>query len=62
MSGAALIYYYWEAMLISYLSTRVTPIPFITIKGLLDSSYSFNAKPGTNCIKIGLPGKLILCK
>ena len=47
MSGAALIYYYWEAMLISYLSTRVTPIPFDSIEGLLDSSYSFYAKPGS---------------
>ena len=48
MSGAALIYYYWEAMLISYLSTRVTPIPFDSIQGLLDSSYSFYAKPGSS--------------
>ena len=48
MSGAALIYYYWEAMLISYLSTRVTPIPFESIEGLLDSSYSFYAKPGSS--------------
>ena len=47
MSGAILIYYYWEAMLISYLSTRVTPIPFDSIQGLLESSYSFYAKPGS---------------
>ena len=43
-----MVYYYWEAMLISYLSTRVTPIPFDSIGGLLDSSYSFYVKPGSS--------------
>ena len=47
-SGAVLIYYYWEAMLISYLSTRVTSIPFNSMQGLLNSSYSFYTEPGSS--------------
>ena len=46
--GAVLIYYYWEAMLISYLSTRVTALPFTSMQGLLNSSYSFFTEPGSS--------------
>ena len=57
-SGAVLIYYYWEAMLISYLSTRVTVLPFESMIGLLNSSYSFYAEPGSyywETFKFGSP-------
>ena len=32
------IYYYWEAMLISYLSTRFISLPFTNIRGLVENS------------------------
>ena len=32
------IYYYWEAMLISYLSTRFIALPFKNIKDLVENS------------------------
>ena len=34
-------------MLISYLATRVTPLPFRDLKGLLDSDYSLFVYPGS---------------
>ncbi len=46
--GGILIYWHWEAMLISYLSTRVVHLPFKTMQGLYDSSYSFYTQPGTS--------------
>ena len=32
------IYYYWEAMLISYLSTRFISLPFTNIRDLVENS------------------------
>ena len=46
--GGVLLYFHWESMLISYLATRVTPIPFRSLKELRDSSYSFYAIPGSS--------------
>ncbi len=33
-----MVYWYWEAMLISYLATRVISLPFRDIQGLVESS------------------------
>ena len=46
--GGVLLYLHWESMLISYLATRVTPIPFGSLEELRDSSYSFYAIPGSS--------------
>ena len=47
-SGAILIYYYWEAMLVTYLSSRVTSLPFSSMQGLLNSPYSLYTEPGSS--------------
>ena len=31
--GGTLVFWHWEAMLISYLATRVTVLPFTTVQG-----------------------------
>ena len=36
--AGAVIYYHWEAMLISYLSTRFTVLPFTNIRELVETS------------------------
>ena len=46
--GGVLLYFHWESMLISYLATRVTPIPFSSLEELRESSYSFYATPGSS--------------
>ncbi len=33
LCGCTLIYYHWEAMLISYLATRVVVLPFKSLEG-----------------------------
>ena len=38
MSGAFIIYLQWEAMLITYLSTRVITLPYDSIDGLMENS------------------------
>ena len=38
MFAGIVIYYYWEAMLISYLSTRFISLPFTNIRGLVENS------------------------
>ena len=38
---------HWEAMLISYLEHRVTPLPFNDLRGLYDSDYSLFVYPGS---------------
>ena len=38
MLAGIVIYYYWEAMLISYLSTRFISLPFTDIRGLVENS------------------------
>ena len=41
MVFSAIIYWYWEAMLITYLSTRVIVLPFNSIATMLTKSSSF---------------------
>ncbi len=49
MFGCILIYWHWEAMLISYLATRVIVLPFQGIKSLLDqSAFRIALNPGTS--------------
>ena len=38
MFAGVLTYYYWEAMLVSYLSTKVVVLPFTNIFELLKNS------------------------
>ena len=45
--GGVTIYWHWEAMLISYLATRVTPLPFRDLRGLYKSDYSLFVYPGS---------------
>ncbi len=43
-----LTYYYWEAMLISYLSTRVILLPFTNVEELvMFTNYKILVPPGT---------------
>ena len=46
--GGLLCYFHWEAMLISYLAQRVTPIPFTNMQELYDSDYILSTTPGTS--------------
>ena len=46
--GGLLCYFHWEAMLISYLAQRVTPIPFTNMQELYDSDYILATTPGTS--------------
>lgn len=49
MLAGILIYYHWEAMLISYLSTRFTVLPFNGIRELVENSdYKIGLIPGTS--------------
>ena len=44
-----MLYYHWEAMLISYLATRVIVLPFNSIKELVDkSSFLIALNPGSS--------------
>ena len=44
-----MIYYHWEAMLISYLSTRVIVLPFTNIKELVENSdFRIGLNPGSS--------------
>ena len=38
LMASAIIYYLWEAMIVSYLAARVVKLPFKSIRGLLDKS------------------------
>ena len=46
MFAGVLIYYHWEAMLVSYLSTRFTILPFKDINGLMMTDYKIGVKVG----------------
>ena len=46
--GGLLCYFHWEAMLISYLAQRVTPMPFTNMQELYDSDYILGASPGSS--------------
>ena len=47
-SAGVVIYYHWEAMLISYLSTRFVLLPFTNIKELVENSdYRIGLNRGT---------------
>ena len=48
MFAGVLIYYHWEAMLVSYLSTRFTILPFKDINGLMMTDYKIGVKVGAN--------------
>ena len=48
MFAGVVTYYHWEAMLVSYLSTRITVLPFTTIGEMLkESDYRIGLMPGT---------------
>ena len=48
MLMSILIYYYWEAMLVSYLAARIIVLPFTGIETLMaDSEYLIAVWPGT---------------
>ena len=43
-----MIYKYWEAMLVSYLATRVTVLPFTNVETLVkNSNYKIVVNPGS---------------
>ena len=43
------MFWHWEAMLISYLATRVTVLPFYTLTGLLKTSdFRIALNPGSS--------------
>ena len=45
--GGAVIYWQWEAMVTSYLSARVTTLPFYDMKGLVEKSdFKIAVTPG----------------
>ena len=49
MLAAFLLYLQWEAMLITYLSTRVIVMPFRSVQELLDATdYQIVIAPGTS--------------
>ena len=49
MFAGLVIYYYWEAMLISYLSTRVIVLPFTNIEELVENSdFKIGLAPGSS--------------
>ena len=48
MFAGVVTYYHWEAMLVSYLSTRITVLPFTTMGEMLkESDYRIGLMPGT---------------
>ncbi len=49
MSFGIVVYYHWEAMLVSYLSTRVIKLPFTGIKGMVENTdYRLALIPGSS--------------
>ena len=47
--GGTLIFYHWEAMLISYLATRVIVLPFKSLSELMsESEYKISVTPGSS--------------
>ena len=49
MIGGIVIYYLWEAMLVSYLSTKVIVLPFNSIKELVEKTdFRIALTPGTS--------------
>ena len=49
MLASVLIYWHWEAMLISYLATRVIVLPFNNIPELVENSnFKISLNPGTS--------------
>ena len=44
----ALLYWHWEAMLISYLATRVIVLPFDGVPGLLTTPFQIALNPGSS--------------
>ena len=49
MFAGVVIYYYWEAMLVSYLSTKIIVLPFTNIQELLkNSDYRIGLIGGTS--------------
>ena len=53
MVASLLLYWHWEAMLISYLATRKIVLPFDNMEGLVKTSnYKIAIVPGTNAENI----------
>ena len=47
--GGAFIYWHWEAMLISYLASRIVVLPVTSLAGLVeDSGYNIMVTKGTS--------------
>ena len=47
--AAAVLYYHWEAMLVSYLSTRKVTLPFLTLQELYyDTNLRLAIRPSTS--------------
>ena len=42
------MYWHWEAMLISYLTTRVIVLPFDGVAGLLNTPFQIALNPGSS--------------
>ena len=58
MVGGVVIYWHWEAMLISYLAVRTINLPFSDLSGLYASDYSLFVYPGSgvwDTFKFGSP-------
>lgn len=50
--GGAVIYWQWEAMVTSYLSARVTTLPFDDLPGLVDKTdFKIAVTPGSSFIE-----------
>ena len=47
LCGGMLCYFHWEAMLVSYLSMRVTRMPFTNMQELYKSDYKFTTIQGS---------------
>ena len=49
MTASFILYYHWEAMLISYLATRKIVLPFNNMEELIDkTSFKIAVMPGTS--------------
>ena len=50
--GGAIIYWQWEAMVTSYLSARVTTLPFDDLNGLVEKSdFKIAVTPGSSFVE-----------
>ena len=51
MLGGSLIYWHWEAMIISYLAVRTTVLPFSSMEEMVQkTNYKVLVQPGTSYV------------